>query len=57
MVDLKFEKAFNQILSLAQLKTYPELQYMMLLKKGSRLSIQPVSKEEWDFINRLKTTD
>ncbi len=53
MVDLKFEKAFNQILSLAQLKTYPELQHMVLLKKGSRLSIQPVSKEEWVFINQI----
>ncbi len=27
---------------------------MKLLAKGSRLSVQPVSKEEWDYINKIR---
>lgn len=50
MVDIKYKKKFKQTISLQQLKTIPDLKDMVLLKKGSRLSIQPVTKEEYDYI-------
>ena len=36
-----------------QIKTYSELKDMMILRKGNRLSITPVSQEEWSFINTI----
>jgi predicted RNA-binding protein with PUA-like domain len=32
------------------LKQHPQLSQMMVLKKGARLSVQPVTKAEFDFI-------
>ena len=53
MVDVKFKQKFSEILSLTQLREVKSLSDMMLLRKGSRLSIQPVSKKEWNIINKL----
>ncbi|MBF0238749.1 MAG: EVE domain-containing protein [SAR324 cluster bacterium] len=50
MVDVRFREKFKNPLSLDYLKTIPELQPMMLLRKGSRLSIQPVTMEEYTII-------
>lgn len=50
MVDVRFEQEFPRPLSLAELKTLPELQGMMLLRKGNRLSVQPVSRVEYRVI-------
>jgi predicted RNA-binding protein with PUA-like domain len=54
MVDVKFVKKFKRIITLAELKTYPNLQEMRLLQKGNRLSINPVSKEQFEFILKLE---
>ena len=48
-VDIQLTKALKEIIPLKQLKAYPQLENMALFKQ-SRLSIQPVTKEEWDFI-------
>tara|TARA_R110002072_G_scaffold64203_1_gene159105 strand:+ start:80284 stop:80730 length:447 start_codon:yes stop_codon:yes gene_type:complete len=53
MVQVKFEEKFKEVISLSELKNYKELKEMKLLQKGSRLSIMPVSKKEFDFILRL----
>lgn len=53
MVDVKLQKKFNDIISLQSLKEYPELEEMLILRKGNRLSITPVTKNEWDFILAL----
>lgn len=53
MVDVKFKKKFKELISLEQLKTIPQLSSMLLLRKGNRLSITPVSKQEWETILRL----
>ena len=50
MVDIKLEEKFAQPLSLATLKEMAPLKEMELLRKGSRLSIQPVRKKEWNAI-------
>ncbi|KAJ2758745.1 hypothetical protein IWQ57_006740, partial [Coemansia nantahalensis] len=43
MVDVKFERKFAQILSLAELKEHGPLADMVLIKRG-RLSVQPVQQ-------------
>jgi predicted RNA-binding protein with PUA-like domain len=53
MVDIRFEKIFKSPLPLTQLRTIPALKEMELLRKGSRLSVQPVRKAEFDAIMTL----
>ena len=52
MVDVKFVRELPRPVTLSELKAIPELSDMPLLNR-SRLSIQPVGKEEWDQILRL----
>lgn len=52
-VDVKFEKQFDNIISLQTLKQYPQLTGMAVLAKGNRLSITPVSDTHWAFIQSL----
>ena len=44
--------AKSRLIPLAELRLYPELANMRLLARGNRLSITPVTAEEWAFINR-----
>jgi predicted RNA-binding protein with PUA-like domain len=53
MVDIRFEMQFAEPISLAKLRTVPGLENMMLLRKGMRLSIQPVTPKEFDIIVSL----
>ena len=50
MVDIKFERKFSHIVSLADLKREPALSQMKVVQRGNRLSITPVSPDEWAFI-------
>lgn len=52
-VDIAFEKRFPGTVSLETLKGTKGLENMMVTKKGSRLSIQPVTKPEYDIVRRL----
>jgi predicted RNA-binding protein with PUA-like domain len=53
-VSIKAVRAIEPPIGLPELTGIPELARMELLRKGSRLSIQPVTKGEWDAI--LKRT-
>ncbi len=53
MVDIQFKKKFSEFLSLDELKFYSELSKMLLLRKGNRLSVLPVTQDEWQFICEL----
>lgn len=50
MVDVKFERKLKRLISLRELKDNPLLAGMALLKKANRLSIMPVSEEQWQLI-------
>ena len=56
MVDVKYDRHLNRTISLKELKALdaPVLQDFPLLRKGNRLSIMPVTKEQWDFILSLE---
>lgn len=49
LVDVEFVKK-TPLISLAALRTHPELADMRVLAKGNRLSITPVTEAEWRFI-------
>ncbi|HWC50976.1 MAG TPA: EVE domain-containing protein [Nitrospira sp.] len=53
MVDLKFRGKFLTSLPLDRLQHEPRLKGMALLRKGSRLSVQPVTEREWLVIMKL----
>ena len=53
MVDIKHRETFKLGLSLDRLRKEPKLKRMELLRKGSRLSVQPVSEPEWTVIVKL----
>lgn len=53
MVDLKYKGTFHTALPLDRLRQEPQLKEMVLLRKGSRLSVQPVTGREWSVIMRL----
>ncbi|MDN5882767.1 MAG: EVE domain-containing protein [Nitrosospira sp.] len=57
MVDVRFLRRLKRTISLRELKTYKTLANMKLVQKGSRLSIMPLTKREWDFILKLETKE
>ena len=53
MVDIQYRQTFKTSLSLDQLRQEPKLKGMVLLQKGSRLSVQPVTEAEWAVVLKL----
>lgn len=55
-VDVRLVKK-TRLLSLQELKTYPELAGLRILQPGNRLSITPVDPAHWQFITALLEQD
>lgn len=55
MVDVKYQKKFHSIITLSQLRNVPALRDMVVLRKGNRLSITPVTAEEWQTILKIES--
>ena len=53
-VALKAKYALTTPVFLTQLKATPELNSMIILRKGNRLSITPVEKKHWNLITKLE---
>ena len=53
MVDIKLVRIFPRPVGLDQLRREPGLKRMEVLRKGSRLSVQPVRSEEWRIVLKL----
>ncbi|MCE5232630.1 MAG: EVE domain-containing protein [Mizugakiibacter sp.] len=54
LVDVKYVRKLKRIITLDELKTHPELAAMPLVQRGTRLSVQPVTQAQWDFILGLE---
>jgi predicted RNA-binding protein with PUA-like domain len=54
LVDVRFKRKLKRVIPLAELKGRKPLQNMVLLRPGSRLSVQPVAPAEWDYILGLE---
>ncbi|MDP2245745.1 EVE domain-containing protein [Pseudomonas sp.] len=53
-VDVAFVEAFSRIIPLAELKAQHALHELPLVHKGSRLSVMPVSAEQWTAILAIR---
>ncbi len=51
-VDVKLLEK-TRLISLKELRSHPELESMIVLKRGNRLSITPVTAAEWQFVLSL----
>jgi predicted RNA-binding protein with PUA-like domain len=49
-VEVSFVKKFKKPITLVEIKADPKLKTMTLVKPGSRLSVQPVTEQEFDYI-------
>ncbi|MGH9846359.1 MAG: EVE domain-containing protein [Blastocatellia bacterium] len=55
MVDIKLVRKFDTPITLDDLRDVVGLEKMELLRRGSRLSVQPVTAAEWKIVNKLAT--
>ena len=53
MVDIRLEQIFKEPLPLEKLRGVASLKNMELLRRGSRLSVQPVRKSEFEAILKM----
>lgn len=54
LVDVAYVKKLKRTISLAEIKAHPGLEEMILVRKGNRLSIMPVSDDHWDLILEME---
>jgi len=56
MVDVKLVRKFDKVIPLDELRKHAggKLKDMIVLRRGNRLSITPVTKSEWSFIESLE---
>ena len=52
MVDVEYVEGFEEVVSLNEIKARPDLAEMALIKRA-RLSVQPVTKEEFQIIKKM----
>jgi predicted RNA-binding protein with PUA-like domain len=52
MVDIEYVETFPHLVSLPELKAHPQLQSMVVIRRGSRLSVQPVTPEEFEVVRQ-----
>jgi predicted RNA-binding protein with PUA-like domain len=53
MVDLTYRKTFRRYVTLTEMKRTPSLEHMKVVQRGQRLSVQPVSPEEFEKVCAL----
>jgi predicted RNA-binding protein with PUA-like domain len=53
MVDVEYVTVFEHRVTLARMREEPRLLGMALLRRGQRLSVQPVMPHEWKIVLEL----
>ena len=53
LVDVSYVKKYSKLLSIDEMRKYKPLNTMAVLQKGSRLSVTPVTKKEFEYIDVL----
>ena len=54
-VDVKFVEKFPAVVALDALKANPALKAMKVVQRGMRLSVQPVTADEWKEVLKMAT--
>ena len=51
--DVVFDRKFSRTVTLAELRTIAGLEEMFVIRRGQRLSVMPVTEEEWAIVLAL----
>lgn len=51
--DVEFVEKYARVISLSELRGVPGLEEMQVLRRGQRLSVMPVTPEEWEIVQGL----
>ncbi len=54
MVDVRYQRKLKRPITLKELRAHDELAEMPVLRRGNRLSITPVTLDQWAFIISLE---
>lgn len=54
MVDVRFVRKFQHTITLDELRANPALADMPLVRRGNRLSVMPVTAEQWERILNME---
>jgi predicted RNA-binding protein with PUA-like domain len=56
MIDIKLDRKLKRAITLDELKQHAngKLKDLLILKRGNRLSVTPVTKSDWQFITSLE---
>ena len=56
VVDVKLVRKFKRIITLDELRQHAakQLKDFVLLRRGNRLSVMPVTKKDWEFVLALE---
>jgi predicted RNA-binding protein with PUA-like domain len=54
LVDLRYKRKLKRTISLAELREHPGLGDFALVRRGNRLSVMPVTPEQWELILALE---
>lgn len=57
MVDVRFVRRLERLIPLPELKANPALADMPLVRKGNRLSVMPVTPDQWQAILDMEQAD
>jgi predicted RNA-binding protein with PUA-like domain len=49
MVDVQFQRKLKRNITLSELKAHEALSDMPLVRRGNRLSVMPVTGDQWDY--------
>ena len=53
-VDVRYVRKLKRIITLSELKEHSEVNGMPLVRRGNRLSIMPVNRQQWEYILTLE---
>ena len=53
-VDVRHVRKLKRTISLSELKEHREVAGLPLLRRGNRLSVMPVSRQQWEYILALE---
>jgi predicted RNA-binding protein with PUA-like domain len=54
MVDIRLQRQFKRLITLEELKAHSGLQDLPLVRRGNRLSVMPVTAQQWALILDLE---
>jgi len=54
LVDVRYVRHTRRVIPLTELKADPALEEMPLVRRGNRLSVMPVTEEQWEHIVSLE---